>query len=99
MTKGLVEIKCPEHAAHMDFLLTGSVPTDYVTQMQWQMACTGADWVDYVSYHPDFPPNMQLRIMRFERDDARVESMEEEVRKFVEEVKLAVDFLKGKYGE
>ena len=35
---GLVEIKCPNTATHIDTLLDGKVPGKYVIQMQWQMA-------------------------------------------------------------
>ena len=38
---GLVEIKCPNTATHIDTLLTQTVPAKYITQMQFQMACTG----------------------------------------------------------
>ena len=36
---GMVEIKCPNTATHIDTLLTQTVPGKYNTQMQWQMAC------------------------------------------------------------
>src|SRR5690606_17651145 len=37
---GLVEFKCPLPATHMETLDKGSVPSKYLTQIQWQMACT-----------------------------------------------------------
>jgi len=45
---GLVEIKCPNTATPIDTLLTGSIPSKYVAQMQFQMACTGRAWCDFV---------------------------------------------------
>jgi len=49
---GLVEIKCPKTATHIDHLLTQAIPDKYIVQMQWQMACTGRKWCDFVSYDP-----------------------------------------------
>ena len=47
---GLVEIKCPNTATHIDTLLTQTVPGKYITLMQWQMATTGRKWCDFVSF-------------------------------------------------
>ena len=52
---GLVEIKCPETHTHIETLLGQAVPAKYITQMQWQMACTGRAWCDFVSYDPRLP--------------------------------------------
>ena len=61
---GLLEIKCPNTATHIDTLLSGKVPERYNTQMQWQMACTNRQWCDYVSFDPRLPESMQLFITR-----------------------------------
>jgi hypothetical protein len=53
--EGLVEIKCPNTATHIETLLSGSVPGKYVTQIQWQMACTWRKWADFVSFDPRLP--------------------------------------------
>lgn len=83
---GLVEIKCPNTATHIDTILSGKVPTKYVTQMMWQMACTGRKWCDYVSFDPRLPETMQLFIKRVPRDDAVIAEYEAEVIKFLDEV-------------
>ena len=49
---GMIEIKCPNTATHIETLLSGKVPTKYLTQMTWQMCCTGRHWTDFVSYDP-----------------------------------------------
>jgi len=69
---GLVEIKCPNTATHIDTLLTGTVPAKYVTQMQWQMECTGRLWCDFVSFDPRMPESMRLFVHRVRRDDETV---------------------------
>lgn len=83
---GLVEIKCPNTATHIDTLLGRSVPEKYVTQMQWQMACTGRQWCDFASYDPRLPENLRLFVARVHRDTALIAELEAEVTKFLAEV-------------
>lgn len=94
---GLVEIKCPISATHMETLETGKVPAKYVTQMQWQMACTGRQWCDFVSFDPRFPSHMQFFIQRVERDEALIRELEAEVTAFLAELDATVSRLRSKY--
>jgi predicted phage-related endonuclease len=94
---GLVEIKCPNTATHVDTLLGQEAPSKYVSQMQWQMACTGRQWCDFVSYDPRLPENMQLFIQRINRDDKLIKDMEQEVIKFLGELDEKIAQLKQKY--
>lgn len=94
---GLVEIKCPNSAQHIETLLTGKVPDKYVIQMQWQMACTGRKWCDFVSYDNRLPGAMHLFIQRVDRDDERIAELETEVIDFLAEVRETVASLKSKY--
>lgn len=94
---GLVEIKCPNTATHIDTLLGGSVPGKYVTQIQWQLACTGRAWCDFVSFDPRLPESMRLFVQRVERDDERIAELEQEVTAFLGEVAEKVRALKSKY--
>jgi putative phage-type endonuclease len=96
-TGGLVEIKCPLAAAHLDMLLTQTVSNDHIVQMQWQMTCTGKPWVDYVSYNPDFPPSMQLWVQRVERDPPHILNLEGEITRFVREMEQKLDRLERGY--
>lgn len=96
---GLVELKAPNSATHIDTLLSGVVPAKYITQMQWQMACTGRQWCDFVSFDPRLPKNMQLFIHRVARDDAAISTMESEVKLFLAELDEKVAQLRAKYGE
>lgn len=83
---GLVEIKCPNTATHLDYILAGEVPKEYQPQMLWQMACTGRKWCDFVSFDPRLPEHLQLFVKRFNRDDERIKGMELEVELFLSEV-------------
>lgn len=83
---GLLEIKCPNTATHIETLLGGSVPGKYVYQMQWQMACTGRWWCDFASYDPRMPEDMRLFVKRLPRDEVMIAELEREVRAFLAEV-------------
>jgi putative phage-type endonuclease len=83
---GLLEIKCPKPKTHMRYILAGRVPTDYVPQMQWQMACTGRPWNDFASYDPRMPEHLQLFVKRLPRDNEYIGWLESEVRQFNAEV-------------
>lgn len=85
-TDGLVEIKCPNTATHIETLLSRQVPEKYVTQMMWQMACTGRKWCDFVSFDPRLPPHLQMFVKRVPRDDAAIAALESEVIAFLAEV-------------
>ena len=83
---GMIEIKCPNTATHIETLLSEKVPTKYLTQMTWQMCCTGRHWTDFVSYDPRMPENLQLFIKRVEYDPKYAAELEQEVIKFLDEV-------------
>ena len=83
---GLVEFKCPNTSTHLDTLLADDVPAKYVTQMQWQMACTGRPWCDFVSFDDRLPAHLQMFVKRVQRDDKRIAELEAEVCKFLAEV-------------
>lgn len=87
---GLVEIKCPNTAAHIETLKGSTVPGKYIGQMQWQLACTGRSWCDFVSFDPRMPEEMQLFVQRVHRDDALIAELETLVREFLAEVEADV---------
>ena len=83
---GLVEFKCPATATHLDTLLAGDVPSKYISQMQWQMACTGRKWCDFCSYDPRLPEHLRMFVKRVERDDDYIKMLEGEVTVFLAEL-------------
>lgn len=97
--EGLVEIKCPNTATHMDTLLGQSVPAKYINQMQWQMACTGRKWCDFASYDPRMPEHLRLFVKRVDRDDKRIKELETEVAGFLLEIAVKLSELNSLYGE
>lgn len=94
--EGLIEIKCPKTATHIQYLLAGEVPSKYQAQMLWQMACTERPWCDFVSFDPRLPIELQLFVVRFHRDDTRIREMEAEVTVLLAEVDVMVAKLKGR---
>lgn len=96
---GLVEIKCPLTATHLDTLLGGSVPGKYLTQIQWQLACTGREWCDFVSFDPRLPEAMQVYVERIPRDLSMILELETEVTGFIRELDAKVAHLLAAYGE
>lgn len=90
---GLVEIKCPKTATHLEYLMAGTVPTKYQPQMLWQMACTEREFCDFVSFDPRLPQDLQMLVVRFERDDDRIKEIEAEVIKFLSEVDATIEQL------
>lgn len=96
---GLVEIKCPNTATHLETLLGQAVPGKYETQMQFQMACTERAWCDFVSYDPRMPENMRLFVKRVNRDDKRIKEIEGEIAAFLLEMAVKLSELTSLYGE
>jgi putative phage-type endonuclease len=83
---GLVELKCPNTATHIDYILSGIVPAEYKAQMLSEMACSERQWCDFVSFDPRLPRRLQLFVRRFARDDARILEIETKVEQFLAEV-------------
>lgn len=94
---GLVEFKCPNTSTHIDTLLGEPIAAKYVTQMQWQMACTGRQWCDFVSFDPRLPESMALFRHRVHRDAAMIGGLERSVAEFLGEIDAKVSELRARY--
>lgn len=92
---GLVEIKCPSSATHIETLLIGAVPEKYVLQMRAQMACTGRKWCDFASFDPRLPPEMQLWTKRVHAEG--IAELEAEVTAFLAELSAKETALRAQY--
>ena len=66
---GLIEIKCPNTATHIDYLLGQKPPAKYVPQMALQLICTGRKWVDFASFDPRMPEKHRLFVARYQPTD------------------------------
>lgn len=94
---GLVEIKAPNTATHLETLLGGGVPQKYMTQMQFQMAVAGREWCDFVSWDPRLPEAMQMHVERVPRDVSMILNLEHEVAAFIRELDAKVATLRSRY--
>ena len=87
---GLIEIKCPNTATHIETILSDKVPGKYFTQMQWQMACTDRQWTDFVSYDPRMPEGLQLFVQRVDVDPDYIKTLETDVIAFLCELETKI---------
>ena len=90
---GGIEMKNPNTATHIGYLEAGEVPSKYVPQMQWAMACSGRKWWDFVSFDARLPTETRLFIARPERDEEWIKQAEAAVEKFLSEVDEMVEKL------
>ena len=77
---GGLEIKCPLAHNHIGYLREGKLPSKYVPQVQGSLWVTGREWWDFMSFHPDYPE----LIVRVNRDDNFIATLEKEVTTLLE---------------
>jgi len=94
---GLVEIKCPNTATHLETLLGAAMPQKYFFQIQWQLACTGRQWCDFVSFDPRLPESMRMHVERVKREDVVIAALEKDVVEFLTELRDTVSQLRRRY--
>jgi len=87
---GGLEIKCPMPTTHVDYVLTGSLPTEYAAQVHGSMMVTGLPVWDFVSYSRSMPP----LVVRVERDETIIARMAEVVNAFCDKIAQANDRMK-----
>lgn len=92
-SNGGIEIKCPVRSTFLEYLRMDREPPKYKAQIQGQMWICGFEWVDFVSYHPDFPSDIQLIVRRIYRDEEYIANLESEVAKFLDEVERDVQII------
>lgn len=90
LADGMLEIKCPKATTHIEYLLGGVAPSEYHLQMLAGMDCCERSWCDFVSYCPLLPENLQMFVVRFQRDDKRIAEMRDAIIQFNKEVDQTV---------
>ena len=86
---GGVEIKCPAPKTHVGYLLNGTLPTDYIPQVQGSLWVTGRQWWDFLSYCPGIDP----LVIRVERDEDYIAKLAKLVSAFVQTLQAERDEL------
>jgi predicted phage-related endonuclease len=92
---GIVELKNPIAATHLEYLTTGQIPGDYRKQIVHQLYVSGARWCDWLSYCPEFPIGLQVKLVRVERNDQEIASYALAAALFLKEVDAAVAAITG----
>jgi len=92
---GLIEIKVPNLATHLETLKTKEVPTRYYTQVQGQLWITGRQWCDFVSYTPFLENDAQLFVKRVKADRKFIHDLQAEVKLFLKELDKEVKFVQN----
>lgn len=85
---GVLEIKCPNSATHLGYIMDGVVPERYLPQMKAEILCAERQWCDFVSFDPRMPKHLRLFVRRLDRDEPMLRQLEEEVEKFLAELEL-----------
>ncbi len=88
--EGCLEIKCPQMATHVGYLLENTLPSEYFQQTQGQLLVTGRKWVDFMSYYPGLKP----LIVRVKPDKKFQQTLKAELEKFCLELKQVVERIK-----
>lgn len=92
-----LEIKSPDADTHLRYLeLTDSPPEEYEWQVHGGMYVTGRKVWNFVSWHPDFPPELQLHVVRVHRDEAKIQALHNEMSRFLAEVKVKFDAMQDR---
>ena len=86
--EGLTQFKCPSTSTHLAWILEGKLPLEHAPQMLAEIACTGREWNDFVSFDPRLPKHLQLFVRRMERRDYEplIAQLESEVHRFNDEL-------------
>jgi hypothetical protein len=77
-----LEIKCPELATHVEYLLGNKLPTKYFQQVQGSMYITGLEKWYFMSYYPSMKP----LIVEVERDEIFIAKLDRALNDFVVEL-------------
>ncbi len=86
---GLIEVKCPQSTTHLRFFMYDEIKPEYHAQLQFQMACTGRKWCDFMSYNPNFvgkSTGLRMKIKRILRDEKHIEEINKAVEIFLGEI-------------
>lgn len=87
---GGIEIKVPSLAVHVEYLLSGKMPSEYFQQVQGNMYVTGRKFWIFMSYTPGIRP----LIIRVERDEKFIAALDHEINKFCLELEQITEKIK-----
>lgn len=86
--KGMVEIKCPLTATHIEWIRGKKTPPKHKAQMQGLMMVCQREWCDFISYDPRLPEHLQLFVVREAFDADYCKKLTDEVKSFLLELNV-----------
>jgi putative phage-type endonuclease len=89
----LLEIKCPTPRVHLEYIMGGVVPEEYIPQTLCNLAVTGKSFALFASYDPRMPKRHQLYIKEFKPARSQLDEIEEKAVQFLKEVDEVMDRL------
>lgn len=92
---GVLELKCPRPANHLECLRSGTLPARYLPQVTHALWISDARWCDFVTYCADFPEPIRLFRVRIARDETQIAAYELMAREFLAEVEQEVEAVKA----
>lgn len=88
---GGIEIKCPQPATHLRYLMEGVVPKEYLAQVHGSMWVTGRSWWKFASYSRQFPP----MVLHVNRDEEIMDTMDQALENFSSKFQAAYAKIKS----
>lgn len=82
---GEIEIKCPNSTTHINTLLKGKMPTEYIPQVQGQLWVCERKFCDFISFDPRLKKRPFFCI-RVSRDDKYIDMLSASVEQFRQEM-------------
>lgn len=94
---GAIELKCPESHTHLRYLKEQAIPEEYIPQCWWVLACSGREWLDFVSFDPRQSDQFKLFIKRLHRDEKIIADYDAAVTRLWSEIDADLAALQALY--
>lgn len=91
--KGGIEIKCVIYSTHFKVIKSQSYDLSYKWQIQGEIWLGDLDWIDFISYCPEFIEDKRLYIFRVNEDYDMIERLQKRLNEFLGLVKFYEDLL------
>lgn len=85
LKKGL-EIKCPKMSTHIQYIINGGVPSEYLIQVQSALWVTGYETWDFVSYCPEYY-KQPFYLFTAQRDPILMKAFDKLIPEFIKTLK------------
>lgn len=83
---GMIQVKCPRFATLIEYILDGTVPKDYMIQMQGELFVSCRKWSHFFVFHPKLRP----LLVRVDADKKIQNEIFEKLNEAIEEAKRRI---------